>query len=234
MVVCGKCGNDLDAECFSRDARAQNGLCSRCKECSAEYQKQYREQNADKLLAQKKEYYAEHREELISKVQKRYCEKKDEILAYHCQHYEDTKEQHSTHAKEYYQEHKQEIKRKVARYAHKRYQRDPKFRTICRLRHRLREAFKRYSRNGKTRPSADYGIDYDAIFRYIGPCPGTMEKYHIDHIRPLCLFDFDDPAQVKLAFAPENHQWLRKEDNLAKHCKTAIVIQDEAAQGEDR
>lgn len=232
MVVCGKCGNDLDAECFSRNARTKNGLCSMCKTCSAEYQKQYRERNADRLRMKSKDYYAEHREELISKVQKRYQENKDEVLAYCHRRYEDKREEISERMRQYYQDNKDTIKKKNSQHVIKKYRRDPKFCAIMRLRHRLREAFKRYSRNGKTKPSAEYGIDYDAIFRHIGPCPGERADYHIDHIRPLCLFDFDDPEQVRLAFAPENHQWLRKKDNLAKHCRTAV--ENTAVQGEDR
>lgn len=88
-----------------------------------------------------------------------------------------------------------------------------------RLRHRLREAFKRFSKNGKVGTSKDYGIDWNAILENLGPCPGNLKDYHIDHIRPLSLFDFDNPEQVKQAFAPNNHQWLRKEENLKKHNK---------------
>ena len=32
----------------------------------------------------------------------------------------------------------------------------------------------------------------------------------------ISLFDFDDPEQVRLAFSSENHQWLKKVDNLKK------------------
>jgi len=64
-------------------------------------------------------------------------------------------------------------------------------------------AFHRYSKNGKVKPSREYGIDYEAIFKHIGPCPG--KGWEIDHIIPLALFNLDDPEQVKKAFAPENH-----------------------------
>jgi hypothetical protein len=43
-----------------------------------------------------------------------------------------------------------------------------------------------------------------------GPGPG----YHIDHIVPLAAFDLTDENQVRLAFAPENHQWLLAKENL--------------------
>src|SRR5574343_1054521 len=162
MLVCGKCANDLDVDCFSRNARTKNGLCSMCKTCSAEYQKQYRARNADRLQMKNKDYYAEHKEEIIAKSQGRYAEKKEDILAYCHQRYEDKKEEISAKASQHYQKNKDRIKAKTSRYKVERYRHDPKFCAIMRLRHRLREAFKRYSRNGKTKPSADYGIDYDA------------------------------------------------------------------------
>ena len=92
------------------------------------------------------------------------------------------------------------------------------------LRKRLRDALKSYSKIGKIKRADEYGINYQAIIEYLGPCPGNSKDYHIDHIFPLVAFDFDDLAQIKKAFAPENHQWLKKEDNLKKH--SSFVVQE--------
>lgn len=100
-----------------------------------------------------------------------------------------------------------------------RYKTDPQFNLKERLRARLRKALRLYSKTGKIAKSKDYGVDYDAIIRNLGACPGVLEEYHIDHIKPLVLFDLNDLEQIKLAFAPENHQWLRKEENLKKSSK---------------
>lgn len=90
------------------------------------------------------------------------------------------------------------------------------FRVKLLLRCSLYGAFKRYSKNGKVKSSKEYGIDYQAIFEHIGPCPGDREDYHIDHILPLSAFDFDNPIHIKAAFAPKNHQWLKVKENLSK------------------
>ena len=91
------------------------------------------------------------------------------------------------------------------------------------LTHRLRTRFycamRDYSLTGKCKPSRKYGIDYQAIFDYLGPCPGDYEDYHIDHVFPLSAFDLNNPVDVRVAFAPENHQWLRVQDNLRKKNK---------------
>ncbi len=110
--------------------------------------------------------------------------------------------------------HPERIRELKRQYQLNRLHSDPKFAVICRLRNRLRKAFMRYSTKGKVKPSREYGIDYEAIFEHLGPCPGN--GWEIDHIIPLSLFDFNDPEQVKKAFAPENHQWLPKIDNIRK------------------
>jgi len=62
--------------------------------------------------------------------------------------------------------------------------------------------------------SDEYGIDYEAIVKHLGPCPG--EDWWIDHIIPVAAFNFDDHDEVRAAFAPENHQWLPKIENIRK------------------
>ncbi len=95
---------------------------------------------------------------------------------------------------------------------------DPLFRIKEILRHRLRNAVSAYGK-GKKRTSKEYGIDLMAIARHLGPCPGEKKDYEIDHIIPLAAFDFSDDEQIRKAFAPENHQWLLKEQNRKKGAK---------------
>jgi hypothetical protein len=87
------------------------------------------------------------------------------------------------------------------------------------LRHAFRQAFQRFSKNGKTKPSKAYGIDYEAIITFLGACPGDREDYHIDHILPLSAFDFDNSIHVRAAFDPSNHRWMVGTDNLKKNDK---------------
>jgi hypothetical protein len=34
---------------------------------------------------------------------------------------------------------------------------------------------------------------------------------------PLSAFSFNDPFEIWAAFHPENHRWLKKEENLSKN-----------------
>lgn len=93
------------------------------------------------------------------------------------------------------------------------------------LRSRLRAAFKRFSITGKVKPSRQYGIDYEKIAEHIGPKPDPINgiSYDIDHIVPLSAFDFDNNENVKVAFSPENHQWLLSTENDKKSSKIPTI-----------
>jgi len=104
-------------------------------------------------------------------------------------------------------------------YCKRREEADPALKVIRRLRVRLRHAFRSYSEHGKVKKSDEYGIDYRAICEHLGSCPGKWGDWHIDHIVPLSFFDFDDPEQIKKAFAPENHRWVTAAENLKKGAK---------------
>ena len=133
--------------------------------------------------------------------------KKEQDKKYYLKNMENLQEK----AKKYYQEHKSERNKYICN----RLKTDKNFRIACRLRGSLRKALKTYS-IGKKFPSSKYGINYKEIIKHLKPFPNNIKDYHVDHIKPLCSFNLTDPEQVKIAFAPENHQWLLAEENLIK------------------
>ncbi len=102
---------------------------------------------------------------------------------------------------------------------------------LCRLRNEFRDGLNNYA-EGKKMPTNKYSISYMKILKYIGPCPGDRALYHIDHIRPLCSFNFinkdgtQNLEEIKKAFAPENHQWLLASENLSKNRQWSQEIAD--------
>jgi hypothetical protein len=207
-MKCNVCGETKPIGEFSSKTR--------CKKCTSEYYKEYRTKNKDVFLKKQereKERYAE-----LKKIQAKgwYKKNKNRKKEYDKEYLAKNKIKIKKRRAEYYQKNKAKIKEKVRIYNNNKYQEDEQFNIRCRLRHRLREAFKRYSKNGKVGRSKDYDIDWQAIIQYIGPCPGNIEDYHIDHIIPLCKFNFDVLDEIQAAFSPENHQWLTKEENLKK------------------
>jgi putative FmdB family regulatory protein len=108
-----------------------------------------------------------------------------------------------------HKEKKAQLRQEAKEMKHK-YNTDEKFRARTLLRSRLNKAVKGLCLANK------FKINYKAIIDYLGPCPGDKKDYHIDHIKPLVLFDLTVPEEAQKAFAPENHQWLTKEENLKK------------------
>lgn len=118
--------------------------------------------------------------------------------------------------KEYYSKNKDKYSLYNQRSHKKRFKEDINYRLIYTLRRRLQTALKKYLKTGKIMSSKKYGIDYPAIIEHLKPFPVNISAYHIDHIRPLCSFDLNNPEEVNRAFSPENHQWLLAEENLSK------------------
>ena len=56
--------------------------------------------------------------------------------------------------------------------------------------------------------SKDYGINYKKIIENLKPFPKDIENYEVHHIKPIYTFNFNDPEEIKKAFAPKNHKLL--------------------------
>ncbi len=107
----------------------------------------------------------------------------------------------------------------VRAYWKRKTQTDWKFLLVKRLRARFASAVRKLANGKKYSASRDFDINWVLIIEHLGPCPGPRHLWHVDHIKPLSSFDFSDPEQVRLAFAPDNHQWLTARENLSKGAK---------------
>ncbi len=112
-----------------------------------------------------------------------------------------------------------EVKANLKEYVNHKKLTDANFNITVRLRKVFSQALNHYSKTGKIMEARKYGINYKEIIEHLKPFPENLSAYHIDHIIPLSSFDFNDPEQIKEAFAPENHQWLTAEENLRKGAK---------------
>ena len=161
------------------------------------YHKEYRENNKEKIKEKQKEYCSRH-----------------EVKKHKKEYYQENKEHLRLKQKEYNRTPEQRIKRELRR--KRRFKVDKHFHIRHKLGVSLRDAFNHYSTTGKIKSSCSYGINYKAIIKHLKPFPVDIENYHIDHIIPLSRFDFNNPEHIKIAFAPENHQWLIIKENLEK------------------
>jgi len=192
--------------------------------------KLWRENNQEKVR-QYNEYWIKNIDECqkkkIFEYQKKYREgNRDEIKKRARIFADRNKEQIKKRAREYRLKNKEKLDKRIKAYRIKtrlvfnkkqvdRRKKDKNFNMKCKLRNRLWNAFNKYE-DGKRYSSSKYGINYNEIIEHLKPFPKDISKYHIDHIKPLCTFDLTDNEQVKVAFAPENHQWLTVEQNFKK------------------
>ena len=115
---CSKCGEWKVASTvnFYKKKDGKYGLNSRCKKCRAEYKKQYRENNKDKIAEYKKQYY-ENNKEKLAEQHKQYRENnKDKKAKYNKQYYENNKERISEHKKQYRENNKEGISEQKKQY----------------------------------------------------------------------------------------------------------------------
>lgn len=94
---------------------------------------------------------------------------------------------------------------------------DEQFRLRKVLSMRLYHALRACGLKKKGSMTKDYRVDVDRIIKHLGPRPSP--DHDLDHIVPLCAFDLTDSTQVRLAFSPENLQWLKSYDNKVKNGK---------------
>ncbi len=176
-----------------------------CKCCRNSKVKEYQTLKKDDIKEQKKDYYIKNKSR-IDERNKAYIEK------------EENKNKRKLYEQDYYRKNKDKINSKNRAYNKmyqaSRYSNDPYFRFSNNLRKRIKQAFKLYSKNGKTETCKEYGIDFSAIYKHVGPKPEG--DFHLDHIIPLSVFNLDNVEHVRLAHLPQNLQWLPSKDNISK------------------
>jgi len=124
------------------------------------------------------------------------------------------------YSKDYYKSHKKESAKKGLEYYHKRYKEDEGFRMRKRLGNALNRVIFHYIKSRVIRnPMQKYCIDWEGIIKQLKPFPKNRHKYHVDHIIPLFKFNLTDWEQIHIAFAPENHRWLKVKENLGRQRK---------------
>ena len=174
----------------------------------AEYMKHWRMENAAKISAYNKEYAVKNKEKIDEKRSLRRVKNKDKYDA---------------KRKEWILSNKNEIRIYNQKYSAKRYHSDPIYKLKLTIRNRARLALKGIYKCSKT--ELLLGCSYEQFKEYIqnkfvnGMNWDNMEKWHIDHIKPLSSFDLANIEQQKIAFHYTNHQPLWAIDNLKKGAK---------------
>lgn len=210
------------------------------KERQKAYQKSYKEKNKERIKsyrqllevkAKRKEYLQKNKEK-IKKQQKGYYQRdgvKIRMRSYYKKYNQENKDKLFIRIKKYVKANRERINDYQKKYMQKP---EVKFKKNKRRRNRKKidydyylteklrtfiwSALKSYSITGKIKPSCEYGVDYKAVIENLKPFPKDIQNYHVDHIIPLSIWDFNNPEHIKKAFSPENHQWLTPYQNMWK------------------
>lgn len=109
IKICSRCNKLLVAYNgnFHKKKTGKYGVCTECKKCKSNTNKQYREENKKKIKEQKKRYYEENKKEILEKQKEYYKEHREEKIEYEKQYKEENREKVAEYKKQYREEHKE-------------------------------------------------------------------------------------------------------------------------------
>lgn len=240
---CTKCKRLLLLGCFFKNKSTKDGISCWCKECNKQHRQKNKEKNKEKITKYQKQYY-QNNKEIFSKKSKQYNQSNKKRNSERSkQYYLDNKKKITESVKKYYQNNKEKIaiyeekrrkKNKVRmRGYHRDYQRrklkeDPTYRLNARMRKSISRSLrnKNISKSGRPWESLvkftlrELIIHIESLFSD-GMTLENYGKWHIDHIKPKSLFNFEsiDDSEFKECWALSNLQPLWAKDNLKKSNK---------------
>ncbi len=210
-----------------KDKKNHNQAQSEWKKKNPDYQKEWYEKNKERILKKSKTYYQENKEKIKEcsrdYSKKNYQRDKGKRREYKKKWIEENKEKFKENNNRYTKEYHKNHREKRNNYLKTRYKIDKSFRIIYLLRNSLYSTLKKYTKTGKIMSSKKYEIDYKAIIEHLKPFPKDISKYDIHHIKELHTFHFVNPdnstnlEEVKIAFAPENHMLVLREEHKDIH-----------------
>jgi len=200
VKTCSKCKIEKPLEQFDFN-KSIGYFQSWCKICTSQYRSEYRQKHKEEITIKKAKYYKENKDKI-----------KIKRLA------------------DYHKDPKKFIKRQYL-YKKKRLKEDPIFRLIENLRRRSHAFFKNLNKSAPTMELIGCSVDdlkkHLEFKFYANPKTGEIMTWdnhgrlgwHIDHIRPIKLFDLSDAEQQRKCFHYTNLQPLWWFDNLEKGSK---------------
>jgi hypothetical protein len=206
MRTCKYCSQDKQFNEFFKNRRLKDGFDSICKLCRSAIKKQYRQDNLELIHSKELEYRKQNNET------KRIKEWRN-----------NNRDKQRNISKNYYKQNQDRCIKRGVDYTKKRRVEDIDFRLRHNISRRLNLALRNNQKSG-------------SIINYLGCSIKDLKKYleskfqkgmtwenygnwHIDHIKPLSLFDLTDQNNLNEACHYSNLQPLWARDNLRKSNK---------------
>lgn len=205
--ICIVCGKDIPIELFEKDARKEDGHTYRCLDCSKKLKQEWAVAHKDVI--------SENRRKKKNADPEQYKQAKHDEYMRHRETYRES-------GKRYYEDNKYEFIQQCIAYKKRRYKEFPHTKIADNMRQRVRAALKGMSKAQHTLEMLGCTIEeYKAYLEQHFTERMSWDNYsfygwHIDHIKPLAMFDLSDPEEQKKAFHYSNTQPLWWTDNLKK------------------
>ena len=239
MKKCNKCLIDQDDSNFSKNKNNKDGLVNYCKKCEKIRSSDYRIKNRDKINLKNK-IYRNNNPEKYKDHQKKYLEKnphmtsKERMRKY--RENEEWREKFKESRRKYYLNNIDKEREKRKNYYHKNKETERKKNNewkknnlkidpLERMKKNIRDRIREYlTGDNKSKRTFDIiGLDKQKFKSYIennfteGMSWENYGKWHLDHIKPLCLSENEEDL-IKLNHYT-NLQPLWSEDNIKKNRK---------------
>jgi len=244
MKVCSKCGIEKDEIEFGKDSKKNDGYNIYCKKCRKidyndnrvkylEYKKiEYRnnvnkyteknrkynrnDDNKKKISKNKKDYYLNNKEKIDIQMKEYGLINRDLKLEYNKKYYTINKEKFIKQSSEYLKKRK-----KIDKSYKMKIQLQTCFRTsISNKNIKKNKSFDKYTGIAY----ADYITYFENNFPVEFAEITVKGKYHIDHIIPCAVYDFNNAEHIKLCWQPENLRIIPAAENLSKNDKLDIEL----------
>lgn len=219
--TCTKCGTEKPLSEFHKHKTSKLGVRPDCKECVRIRGKRYREINDKKIRIKRKQ----NKEKIRRINQNYYIRNKEKLNKRYKKYYYNNLEYHKNRAKIYRENHKEQTNKNHTNYTRERRRNDPMFKTLCNLRNRINATVGKNQKSLSTMFLLGCSIDYFMYYiqeQFVDNM--NWDNYgkfgwHIDHIKPLVLFDLTKLEEQRKAFHYTNLQPLWWYDNLSKKDK---------------
>ncbi len=238
---CPDCKENKDTSLFHKNKNTKDGLYAYCKTCNSKRVKDYIDKNKEKLSRKRKERYAKNRKKERAQ-QKIYADThKEQIAIQGKKNREANPGVNAQKCKKYQKENVDKINKKRRVRVREKEKSDPVYKLTRRLRTRLYKFVKGENKKGSA--VKDLGcspeelkIHLESLF-YPHPFSGVLmtwenygkglNKWQIDHIEALCLFDLTVESDLLRACHFSNLQPLWHEDHTIK--TESDILKKEAA-----
>lgn len=213
--ICTKCKQEKDYALFGKSKLKKDGLNSWCLSCI----KDYRDINKEKLKLKRIEYKKTERYKNIREIY--FNKNRDKKRKYEIEYYDKNREIRQKKKRENY--HNRKKQNNSIRNKRTKEEKEIQFA----IRERVRSGFKRLLKSRaiqKRKTFFEYtGISIEKYIdhfkkHYPEQFSNINKKglYHIDHIIPCAIYDFNNPEDIVKCWQPENLRIILASDNLKK------------------